>query len=286
MSDPTAHRPDTPDLEQLARDVGIPACPAILAQFSAEMNQDEPDMRRLADLIATDAALSASLLKLVNSPFYGLRTPANSLQQALSVIGLRAAAQLVTGLILRQVFAPEGSAAMARYWEQSAALAATAVSLARQLRGIDADEAHTYALFRDCGMLVMLKKFGDYTSLMDQMPHLPGTQIIAQEQSRYRYSHARVGYALARGWLLPEPFCLAILFHHAPDTLAQGRRETDGTNRKLAAFGLLVEQVVALKQGEGLCPDWPQGESFVLETLGISPDEIVTLIQATDIGNA
>ena len=109
----------------------------------------------LAGFIAMDIALSAALLKLVNSPFYGLRTKATNAHQALSIIGLRAGANLVTGLILRQAFPPGGNALMERFWDKSAGTAAAALVVARRISGIDVDEAHTYALFRDCGMAVM-----------------------------------------------------------------------------------------------------------------------------------
>ncbi len=285
MSPPSAMAEQTPDsapqeqqdLDRLAREIGIPPCPAILGRFSAEMHRPEPDMRKLADLIATDIALSAALLKLVNSPFYGLRTKATNPQQALSIIGLRAAANLVTGLILRHAFPASGSALMERFWEQSARIAAAALVTARRIRGIDLDEAHTYALFRDCGMPVMINKFGDYGHVIDRLEHVPGVQVMAVEQTDYQYSHARVGYALARGWLLPEPFCRAILYHHDFEKVATGRREVEPANRKLVAFGLLMEQIAAFRSGGGVCPDWESGEKFVLETLAITPEDIIAI---------
>ena len=118
--------PQEPDLDRIAREVGIPPCPAILGRFSAEMQQPEPDMRKLAELIAADIALSAALLKLVNSPFYGLRTKATNVHQALSIIGLRAGANLVTGLILRQAFPAGKNALMQRFWDNSSGIAAAA----------------------------------------------------------------------------------------------------------------------------------------------------------------
>ena len=144
------------DIDQIVREIGIPPCPAILSRFSAEMQQEEPDMRKLAELIASDMALSAALLQVVNSPFYGLRSKATNAHQALAIIGLHAGANLVTGLILRQAFPAGGSAPMQRFWDKSASVTAAALLVARQVRGIDLDEAHTYALFRDCGMPVML----------------------------------------------------------------------------------------------------------------------------------
>jgi HD-like signal output (HDOD) protein len=277
------HTPDAAQQEQeldhLAREIGIPPCPAILGSFSAEIQQPEPDIRKLAELIATDIALSAALLKLVNSPFYGLRTKATNTHQALSIIGLRAGANLVTGLILRQVFPPGGSALMERFWDKANSISATALVVARRITGIDINEAHTYALFRDCGMPVMIRKFDDYGDIVDRLEHVSGARVIVAEQTAYQYSHARVGYALARGWLLPEPFCRAILFHHDFEKVAAGRREVEPANRKLVAFGLLVEQVAMFRAGGTLCPDWESGERFVLDTFGITPEEIIALAQ-------
>jgi HD-like signal output (HDOD) protein len=270
-----------PDLDRIARELGIPPCPAILGRFSAEMHRQEPDMRKLAELIAADIALSAALLKLVNSPFYGLRTKATNVHQALSIIGLRAGANLVTGLILRQAFPAGGSALMQRFWDKSSSIAASALVAARRISGIDLDEAHTYALFRDCGMPVMIGKFNDYANIIDRLEHVPGSQVTALEQMNYQYSHARVGYALARGWLLPEPFCRAILYHHDFEKLAAGRREVEPANRKLVAFGLLIEQLASLRSGGGICPDWESGEQFALDTLRITPDDIIALAQET-----
>lgn len=277
------HAPDSafqePDLDRIARDVGIPPCPAILGRFSAEMQQPEPDMRKLAEFIGADIALSAALLKLVNSPFYGLRTKATNVHQALSIIGLRAGANLVTGLILRQAFPAGGNALMQRFWDKASGIAAAALVAARRISGIDLDEAHTYALFRDCGMPVMISKFTDYANVIDRLEHVPGAQVTALEQMDYQYSHARVGYALARGWLLPEPFCRAILYHHDFEKVATGRREVEPANRKLVAFGLLMEQLATLRSGGGVCPDWESGEQLVLETLRITPDDIIALAQ-------
>ena len=269
--------PQDQDIDRMAREIGIPPCPAILGRFSAEMHQPEPDMRKMADLIATDIALSAALLKLVNSPFYGLRTKANNAHQALSIIGLRAGANLVTGLILRQAFPPGGSVLMQRFWDSSSGVAAAALSVARRLSGIDFDEAHTYALFRDCGMPVMIKKFPDYADIMDRLDHVPGAQVLNAEQTAYQYSHARVGYALARGWMLPESFCRAILYHHDFDKVASGRREVEPANPRLVAFGLLMEQIAMFRKNGGVCPDWESGERFVLDTFGLSVEDVLAL---------
>lgn len=272
--------PTDEGIDRIAREIGIPACPSILIRFTEEMKKDEPDTRTLAALISADIALSASLLKLVNSPYYGLRTKAVTAHQALSIIGLRAGANLVTGLILRQTFPTGSSRVMAQFWERTEAMATVALVTARRISGMNPDEAHSFALFRDCGMPVMINKFGDYDNLIGRYDHVRSAGLIVEETMAYRFSHARVGYALSRGWLLPEAFCRAILFHHDYDKVASGRREVDPAERKLVAFGLLLDQIIAMRSSGGLCPDWESGESFVLSTLAITPDQIITLLDA------
>ena len=275
--DPSADPTSQENLDRVTRTLGIPPCPAILAEFSATMQQADPDVRRLAALIASDIALSAALLKFVNSPFFGLRTKAGNVRHALTLIGLRAGANLVTGLILRRAFPSASGPLMQRFWDRAGGITAAALGIARRLKDISADDAHTYALFRDCGIPVMIGNFSDYGDVFDSLETHPGMQIINREQSRYGYSHARVGYALARGWLLPEPMCRAILHHHDFDKVATNRDDVDSSTRRLIAFGLLVEQVASLRAAEGLCADWTAGEAFVLDTLAISADQIIAL---------
>lgn len=268
--------------ECFAREMRIPPCPEVLTRFAAEMRAPEPDLRKLSVLIGSDVALSASLLKTVNSLFYGLSSRATSVRQAVLILGLRASANLISGLLLREAFAVRSGALMQRFWANSSALAQSTLLLASRLKGVAPDEAHTYMLFRDCGIAAMIEYFPDYGDILDAFLRNPSARVTALELARYRYHHARVGYSLTRSWLLPEPFCLAILHHHEYDRLDDGLPQIEVANRRLIAFGLLADQVLALRNGDGLCPDWVPQERFVLDTLEISPDDIVALVDAGD----
>ena len=272
---------DTQDreAEQIARNLPIPPCPAIIAQFATEMNQDEPSLQRLAAIIGNDVALSAATLATVNSPFYGLRRKARSIQDALALLGVRAVASLTAGLLLRKAFPAAPGAPLQRLLSESATLAETAAEIAGHVTKVQRDEAHTYALFRDCGKAVMIAKFPDYGQLLGAHAGQPGLELTVAEDRQYRFNHALVGHALARGWHLPEPLCKAILFHHNFSAVASGRRDTEPVNPRLVAFGLLVEQVISLRGGSGLCPDWEANETFVLEALDLDPQDIVDLCQ-------
>lgn len=276
----TAIEPSTleREAERAMRDLAIPPCPEILLRFDAEMRSPDPDLRKLAGLIGGDVALSAAMLKTVNSPFYGLGNKAVNVQQALSVLGLRAGANLVTGLMLRHAFPAGSGPAMQRFWDRSGKIAEVAAATSARVRNMNPDTAHTYALFRDCGMAVMIGKFPEYAPFLDRLENEAGKRVIVAEDGRFRFHHARVGYALARGWLLPETMCKAILYHHDLEMVVAGHRDVEPGDRRLVAFGLLAEQVLALRAGKGLCPDWVLGEAFVLDVLDLTAEDIVDLV--------
>jgi len=264
---------------RVAKELDIPPCPVILARFNDEFHATQPDLRRLAALIGADVGLSATILKTVNSPFYGLVKKATGVEQALSILGLRACANIVSGLLLRRAFPAGSGRALERFWDHTTRIAGLAAEIASRLKNMDRDAAHTYVLFRDCGMLVMLRKFPQYTEVMAQAELISGAQLTRIEDAQFRFNHARVASALARSWSLPEGLCGAIFHHHEFALMARGSIESKAADRKLVAFGLLAEQIAALHMNQGLRPDWKEGERFVLKTLDIDPDEIVKLTE-------
>lgn len=280
MTDPTTSFETLErEAELIVKGLDIPPCPAILARFNQEFHSSSPDSRRLAALIGTDIGLSAIMMKTVNSPFYGLANKAKSVEQALAILGLRACANLIGGLLLRHAFPSDNNSNLEQFWERSMRIAGLAGAIAARLKGLECDQAHTYVLFRDCGMLVMLRKFPQYAEMMALGSVTPGAQLCRVEDTRFKFNHARVSFALVRSWSLPDPLCKAILYHHEFAQLDRKSDELSDANRKLVAFGLLAEQIASLHLNMGLCPDWIIGEHFVLETLHITPEEIIELSQ-------
>ena len=275
------HGPETPPhrgIDQLARDLKVPPCPAVLARFLSEARKDDPDPRVLAGLISQDAGLAAAALRAVNSPAYGLARKADDVPQALAILGLRAAVNLITGLMLRQAFPAASGALMQQYWDQSASIAEAAAFVAGRTRGSGRDEAHTFALFRNCGMAVMIARFPDYGPFLQAHVEAPGPALLAAEEAKYGYHHARVGHALARGWMLPDTLAISILYHHDIERVVGRTGEARLADPALLATGLLAEQVATLRAGGGITAEWQAHEAFVLSTLRISADDVVAML--------
>jgi len=256
--------------------IEIPPCPAILTKLLREARADEPDFRRIGQLIGSDVALAAAVLKMANSSFYSLNTKVGSVQQALTLLGLTTVLQLVTGLLLRQAFAGVGGPAMEHYWKMSMATSLICALLCREAGRGDRGVACTFGLFRDCGKPVMQNKFTIYADIFDDSALIPGEPVLEVENERYATNHARVGAQLGRGWQLPETLRFAILHHHdllfANETLASA--EADAV--ALIATGLAAEQLYCSAMAAP-CHEWALAGEWALFELDLSQKQFADL---------
>jgi HD-like signal output (HDOD) protein len=262
---------------QLIKDIGIPPCPAVLLDFLAETRKEEPDLRRLSHLINKDVALSAAVLKTINSPFYGLAKKASTVHEALTVLGLRQAGQLVSGLMLRQAFATSKSPAMGEFWDSSSKIALVTGYLARELGVSKLDEAHTFALFRDCGMPVLLIRFPEYEQLLAMTRTENERRRTEIERSRYGFDHASVGATLAQSWHLPPDMWLAIKAHNTYDEAAFAQDPNRDRFAPRIALALLAEQLYRMGRHRYDAEAWAAEEAFIEQELGPVKDRLEPL---------
>ena len=272
----TKEEPIGHDADEAVREIGIPPCPAILTKLLRETRTDEPDFRRIGQLIGGDVALASAVLKVANSSFYGLRSKAASVQQALALLGMTTVTQLVTGLLLRQAFSGSVGPGMERYWKTSMATSLIAALLARETASGDSGIACTYGLFRDCGMPVMQQKYPIYADIFDGSALSPGEPVVEIENERYGTNHARIGAQLARSWQLPEALCFAILHHHdllySDEILAEAQPGAP----VLVAVGLVAEQLYCSAIG-AQCHEWALGGYWALAELDLTQQKFADL---------
>jgi HD-like signal output (HDOD) protein len=258
----------SPELK--ASDFSIPPCPAILTKLLRETRSDDPDPRRVSQLIGADVALAAAMLNVANSAYYGLRTKATSVQQAVGMLGMNAVSQRVTGLLLHQAFPSAGG--MERYWKASMTTALIASLVSRETRKLSAEACHTYALFQNCGMPVMLKKFPVYEDIFNGTALAHGDLIVELEEERYAISHAKIGAQFAHSWQLSESLCLAIRYHHELPLSAELRAAAPAETLGLVAVGLAAEQIYC-QATRSVCHEWAEGQSWALAELGLTAEE-------------
>jgi HD-like signal output (HDOD) protein len=257
------------EADRIVREIGIPPCPAILTKLLKEMREDEPDYNKASKLIATDVGLSAAMLKTVNSSFFGLKTKAASVNQALQLMGLRNTVEVVTGLLLRQAFPAGDNTALESFWQTSSGIAETTARLGRPLGINNRDEAYTFALFRDCGVPLMIGKFQTYAKFIGRNPD----GATALEVAQFGVDHASLGARLAQSWMLPEETCAAISSHHDYGLLLEG--SVGKASRTLVALVLAAEWIYTRQQVGPDCAEWSKGREFTLECLNIAEEDLL-----------
>lgn len=263
------------DAAEFAKTLAIPPCPDIVAKIVRESATDEPDLKKIGLLVTQDMALAATVLHTVNSPFYGLRSPIQSIQQALMVLGLRTVKSLVIGLLLKQAFPKVQSPGMQRFWRDNSRAAALGAFVSREI-AVDRDLAYTYGLFRRCGMPVLRTNFEDYEPIIAGVVPERRRSLLEVERERYGINHAQLGAHLAGGWLLAPETCDAI--RHAEDYPVESDLRSGAKKGavRLAALGVIVDVIDDRMQGVDC--RYTEEVEFALDCLDVSAETVDVLV--------
>ncbi len=262
-------------LERSILDVGIPPCPLILGRFMSEAKKDEPDFNLLASIIGTDVGISAGLIKTANSPYFGMRQRVRSVNEALTVLGLKTASRAVSGIILRKTFPNVQN--LERFWDASARIAHLSGWLAQHLeiRGLRAEDTYTFGLFRDCGIPVLLGRFPLYEQVLSAANNDASRSFIEMENEAMPTNHAMVGCILAQNWWLPDEICLAIRNHHHLAKLESSTLPI--LSRRLIATAQLAEHIIQQQLGLSLTQEWTKLGAACLQVLDLDETRLDAL---------
>jgi len=200
----------------------------------------------LIAVIQTDAALTAKVLKLCNSAYYGFQREIASLTEAGNALGVQALVNLVlTSCASRYFSQGAGNDDHARrLWERSVMNALAANLLARIHGGVDKNRAYTAALLQNIGHLVIDHHLEDFKDQIAEARD-EGLDMLAAEKKVIGLNHAQIGGRLARRWGFPEALVDSIEHHHTPELAT--------SEPMLASIAHLAESITyALALGEGL----------------------------------
>lgn len=262
-------------VDALIKSIRIPPRPSLLADLQRELSSREPAPAAIARIISSDVGMSGALLKLANSSFYGGKRKAKSIKQAIIFLGINQVAALMTGLLARQAIATD-NAALSSFWDLSMRRAQAMVFLSRRLRIGETDVAHTFGLFCDTGVPLLMQRFPDYAASFASAGLDDTRPFTAFEDERHSTNHAAIGCLLARNWGLSVEVCWAILHHHDFDVLEDAA--TDDAVRSLIALSLVAECAIRKYQGNGRSPEWDKGGARACAYLGLAPDETTDLL--------
>ncbi len=199
------------------RPTDLPAPPQAALQIVQACSRPDIDARRLGEFITRDPVLTAELLRVANSAFFGFRSQVRSAAHAVALLGQRALRNLALCIAMRDALRKEAIPGMPldRFWEAALRRAVCARALA-DIAGLDVDECFTAGLLQDFGLLVLFYLYPDRVSEWARLEAANPDDRLELERQLFGHTHEQAGQALAAAWGLPEDLAAAIGHHHAP----------------------------------------------------------------------
>ena len=190
----------------------IPPMPRVAAEIMTQLKSPQSSAERLADIIASDPAVAARVLRIANSSFYSMSRQVTNLSMAIVVLGQRTLKNLVLAASLRGVNRVFG-AKEKMLWEDSMVCALASRFLAQALAVGNPEDVFVAGLFRHIGLIVINNQPDLDTDYIIQSLR-QGTDRSEYEQAQFGTTHSDVGATVLEHWNLSEQLCY-VARHHA-----------------------------------------------------------------------
>lgn len=213
--------PRVPDYraELLAAIDDLPPLPLVLNRLLQLLNDSKSSSAQIAAMIERDAVLSGSVLRCVNSAYYGLNSTVSSIRHAVSMLGFTTVRNLALAFSMRRMLTRSRTPPArlyARYSQHSLSCAMLCHYLVSYSATEDAEAGFAAGLFHDIGKLLMLTSFPDMLPrIIEQYESGEGSYEQA-EQDVLQVTHSELGKIVLEKWQLPACIQQAVEFHHHP----------------------------------------------------------------------
>lgn len=195
----------------------LPTLPAAVDELIRSLRRDDVETSVIVHGIAHDQALCARVLRVANSPFYGVPQGVASIHNAVVVLGFRTVGSLVMAASVTGYFQPpaESGLDLERFWRHCIRTALTARALARRA-GLDPEAAFTAGLLHDIGRLLVASVQPLWHARVEAEVRAGKGSWLEVEQRLLGFDHSQAGAALAARWRFPPEMVAAVELHHSP----------------------------------------------------------------------
>ena len=194
--------------------------PPVAIQLTKMISSESTTMQDFEEMIKLDPILVMRLLKLVNSPFFGLSKKVDSIAKAVVFIGMKNLRNLVAVEAIRDLYKntnEEQGFSRQRLWLHSATVAILAQMIGHRIFGLDNENIFLAGIVHDFGLIVEDQLVSEELRQVCGKVGQEGKNLIETENELIGTDHSKVGSLLCREWNLPEEILQAIKFHHRSD---------------------------------------------------------------------
>ncbi|MCK5092682.1 MAG: HDOD domain-containing protein [Gammaproteobacteria bacterium] len=257
--------------------IKLVSLPDIYVSLNNVLKNPDYSMSDVAMVIGHDPALTSRLLKIVNSPFYGLVSHVDSITHAINLLGTRQIHDLALATSIVNSFSGfhNDIISMYDYWFNSVYCAVSCQLLAYHYKDIDTERPFVAGLLHDIGHLVMYQEIPDESRPTISLAKEKGIELYLAERELLGFDYAQVGAELMRVWALPESLYRVTEFQNEPDKVDQFSLET-----AIVHMAALLARAAITKQEvtESSLPIHP----VCWEITGLTPDILSIIKQEAD----
>lgn len=245
----------------------LPPLPAVAAKVMNMAEDDRTSAMDLAQVLATDQALTAKLIRISNSAYYGFARRISTVREAVVMLGFKQVRQVSVGASMMNAFNRRGindGFDVDLFWGHSVGVAVAAEALAKKTLGAKPEDAFTAGILHDIGRLVLRQQMPEEFAHAVAIARSGELPLHEAELETTGYAHDELGQALGERWKFPGHLIDAVRCHH-DETLTATNDGLAGVvaqaNRLLLHYGLFCGYDLDIGDVPALPPDLAQVEA-------------------------
>jgi len=248
----------------------------VLEEIEQALQSPQCNLSTIGDAIQKDPDLTARLLRLANSPFFGFANRLSTVSEAVSLLGIQQIQDMIVASSVLEQFkgVPDSFVNKESFWRHSLAVGITARLLAMERRLPKPDKFFVAGLLHDVGRLVLLSQGAEWARAVFELYQRERMLLRDAEKLTLGYDHQQIASELLQSWSYPPVLVQAVAFHHTP---AQSAAKLEAAVVHIADH--LVNAMGIGSSGEHLVPPL---DDRAWDTLGLDIEALAKIIKAVD----
>ena len=205
-------------IEQVIHNAKLTSLPDLYLRLKSVLEDPDFSLANVADIISQDPAITARLLRMVNSPYFGFVSKIETVSRAISMLGTQQVHDLVLATSVAKVFAGLSSKVMdmTAFWRSSVYCAVLSRQLASRCRLLDNERLFVAGLLRDIGHLPMYQSIPELSQEARQRAGTDERPLFRIERDLIGFDYAQVGGTLMQKWAMPRSLWEITRYHTEP----------------------------------------------------------------------